>query len=98
MKMKGLMVVLLLASLSFAELTIDSDQPICKLYGIIQTLGTVMGVLGGAYGGFMMTTSHETSERNNAKNMLGGAIIGLIVIWMAPVIINALVDSSVCGW
>ena len=40
---KELAVALLLVGLTFADLVIPPDQPICRLYGMIQILGTVAG-------------------------------------------------------
>ncbi len=99
MNIKGLALALLLAGLCFADLIIPENQPICNLYGIIRTLGTIAGVLAAAYGGFILATCHETKERGDAKNLISGAIIGLMVIWLAPLLIKALVDSNaICGW
>ncbi|MDO8553609.1 MAG: hypothetical protein Q7S22_02275 [Candidatus Micrarchaeota archaeon] len=97
---KSLVLTLFLLGLSFAApLNIPADQPICNLYGLIRLFGTVVGVLVAAYSGFHLATSHEMTERNNAKALLGGVIIGLIVIWIAPIVVTNLVgSSSVCGW
>ena len=99
MNCKGLALALLLLGLSFADLTIPVDQPVCRLYGMIQILGTVAGILVAAYAGFTLASSHEMAERNTAKALLGGVIIGLIIIWMAPIIVKSLVNSAgICGW
>ena len=99
MNKKFLALALLLAGLCFADLTIPPDQPICRLYGMIQVLGTVAGILVAAYAGFVLASSHELTERNTAKSLLGGVIIGLIVIWIAPLLVRNLVNSSgICGW
>ncbi|MBI5046976.1 TrbC/VirB2 family protein [Candidatus Micrarchaeota archaeon] len=100
MNLKWVSFVLLFAGLALAAgLTIPVDQPICKLYGMIQLLGTVAGVLVAAYAGFTLASSHELTERNTSKALLGGVIIGLIIVWIAPVLVKYLVDnSSICGW
>ncbi|MBI5227672.1 hypothetical protein HY988_03745 [Candidatus Micrarchaeota archaeon] len=96
---KELAVALLLAGLAFADLVIPPDQPICRLYGMIQILGTVAGILVAAYAGFILASSHEITEKNAAKALLGGVIIGLIIIWIAPVLVKTLVNSNgICGW
>lgn len=90
---------MLLIGLSFAQLNIPTDQPICRLYGMIQTLGTVGGILIAAYSGFTLSSSHELQERNAAKALLGGVVIGLIVIWIAPTLVKTLVNATaICGW
>ena len=99
MNKKYLALALLMMGLSFAQLAISTDQPICRLYGMIQVLGTVAGVLVAAYAGFILSSSHELTERNTAKALLGGVVIGLIIIWLAPVLVQNLVNTtSVCGW
>ena len=91
--------VLSLAGLVAADLVIPADQPICRLYGIIQVLGTIAGVLIAAYGGFVLASSNDIAERNTAKGLLGGVVIGLIIIWVAPLLVKSLVGATdVCGW
>lgn len=100
MKMKYVMPMLAMAGIALAEgMVIPPDQPICRLYNVIQLLGSVGGVLAAAYGGFILATSHELTERNNSKMLISGAIIGVVIIWLAPLLIQYLVGSaSVCGW
>lgn len=99
MKLREVAIALLLVGLTFADLVIPPDQPVCRLYGMIQILGTVGGILVAAYSGFILASSHEMIERNNAKALLGGVIIGLIIIWLAPILVRSLVNSSgICGW
>ena len=78
---------------------IPPDQPICRLYSMIQVFATIAGILAIGYSGFTMATTHDLNERNNAKMLLGGVIIGLIIVWLAPLVVQYLVgSSSVCGW
>ena len=100
MKKIWYMMLFALASLAFADgLSIPPEQPVCRLYGIIQTFGTIAGILVAAYAGFTLASSHEIEERNKSKMLISGVVIGLIIIWIAPLIIKNLVDaSSVCGW
>ncbi len=99
MNKKFLALALLLLGLSFADLTIPASQPICRLYGMIQILGTIGGVLVAAYAGFVLASSHEMAEKNSAKALIAGVIIGLIIIWIAPLLVQNLVGSTgICGW
>ena len=102
MKLKDTLSILALTGLTMAQsaaITIPPDQPICKLYSLIQLLGTLGGIAAAAYAGFMLATSHELTERNNAKTLLGGVVIGIIIIWGAPLVVQYLVGSAnVCGW
>ncbi len=91
--------LLCLAGLVSADLVIPPEQPICKLYGMIQLFATIGGVLAAAYAGFTLATSHDMNERNNAKLLLGGVVIGLIIVWLAPLVVKNLVGATdVCGW
>ncbi len=99
MKLKQIAVALLLAGLCFADLIIPPDQPICRLYGMIQILGTVAGVIVAAYAGFTLAGSHDLTEKNAAKALMAGVIMGLIIIWLAPLLVKYLVNSAaICGW
>ena len=95
----ALVLALVTGAVMAQAITIPTDQPVCKLYGLIQVLGTVAGILLAAYGGFLLTSSHEMEERFKAKLLLSGVVIGIIIIWIAPVIVKALVNTGgVCGW
>ena len=97
--MLGAAVLLFLAGIASAELVIPPDQPICRLYGMIQLFATIGGVLAAAYAGFILATSHDLAERNNAKTLISGVMVGLIIVWLAPLAVQGLVGaSSVCGW
>src|SRR5271157_3718782 len=101
MRTKELFLGLLVLGLSAAvPLSIPADQPICNLYGIIKVIGTIVGVLVAAYADFILASTHELTERNAAKSLLSGVAIGLIVIWLAPLIVTNMVGASgsVCGW
>ena len=104
MKNKALLFgIAILGLVSFATaadpITIPPDQPICRLYGLIQLFGTIGGVLVAAYAGFQLATSHETAERNNAKTLISGVMLGLIIIWIAPLLVKSLVGAGdMCGW
>ncbi|VVC03596.1 TrbC/VIRB2 family protein [Candidatus Burarchaeum australiense] len=94
------LMLIALAGLARAQgLEIPVDQPICRLYGILQVLGTIAGVLIAAYAGFVLASSNDIAERNSSKQLLGGVIIGLIIIWIAPLLVKSLVGATdVCGW
>lgn len=98
--------ILLAAGLSFLAglvaatgLVIPPDQPICRLYGLIQMFAIIGGILATAYAGFTLATNHDMAERGNAKMLLGGVVIGVLIIWLAPLVVLYLVGTAgVCGW
>jgi type IV secretory pathway VirB2 component (pilin) len=90
---------LYLAGLAFADFTIPPDQPICRLYGMIQVFASIGAVISISYAGFVLLSSHDLIERNNAKMLLGGTLVGLMIVWLAPLVVKSLVGASdVCGW
>ena len=99
-------VILLAAGLSFLAgivaatgLVIPPDQPVCRLYGMIQVFAIIGGIIAAAYAGFTLATSHDLTDRNNAKLLLSGVVIGLMIVWLAPLVVQNLVGSSgICGW
>ena len=92
------MSALALAGVAAATIVIPPDQPICKLYSLIQIFGTIGGVLLASYAGFLLATSSDTSEREKAKTYIGGVLMGLCIIWAAPWIVAYLVGGGICGW
>lgn len=91
--------MVLLGISTAAPLTIPADQPICNLYSIIKLLGTIVGVLVASYAGFTLASTHDLTEKNQAKALLGGVVVGLIIIWLAPLLVTNLVGAtSICGW
>ena len=102
MKLKYIIPMLALSGIALAQgagLVIPPDQPICRLYGMIQVFATMGGILALAYAGFILATTHDLAERNNAKMLIGGVVIGLIVIWLAPQVVKYLVGAAdICGW
>lgn len=99
MKKLWILAVCGLAGLAFADLVIPQDQPICRLYNILQVIGTIAGVIIAAYSGFILASSHEIEARNQSKMLISGVVVGLIVIWIAPILVKNLVGATdVCGW
>ena len=63
--------------------------PVLKIYNFIKYAATVAGVLMLVFAGISFVTSGaEVSKKERAKNMAVGVIIGLIVIWIAPLVVN----------
>lgn len=96
----GYAVLLGLAGLSFADMiAIPADQPICRLYSLLQTFGTAAGVLVAAYAGFILASSNEIEARNQSKLLIAGVVTGLVIIWLAPLVVKSLVGATdICGW
>lgn len=94
-----ILAILGMSTLAFADLVIPADQPICRLYNILQVIGTIAGVIVAAYSGFILASSHEIEARNSSKVLISGVVVGLIIIWIAPLLVKNLVGATdVCGW
>lgn len=68
-------------------------EPIMKIYNFIKYIATAVAaiILVGA-GIVFMTSGSDPRKRDSAKNMIMYVIAGLILIWIAPLIVNFLVQ------
>jgi len=67
-------------------------EPVMKIYNLVKYSATVLAVVVLLFAGvsYMMSGSNP-SKREQAKNMTMYVIIGLIVIWAAPLLVNFIV-------
>ena len=64
-------------------------SPVIKIYSFIKYAATVAGVLMLVFAGItFVTAGGELAKKEKAKSMAGGVIIGLVVIWVAPLVVN----------
>jgi len=67
-------------------------EPVMKIYNLVKYSATVIAVMVMLFAGVgYMTSGNNPAKREDAKNMLMYVIIGLIVIWAAPLIVNFIV-------
>ncbi len=67
-------------------------EPVLKIYNLIKYTASVIAVLVLLIAGVTYITSgSDPGKREKAKNMAMYVIIGLIVIWAAPLIVNFIV-------
>ena len=85
---------LLLAPAAFAlnETAVgEIENKVWDIYSLIQILATVCGTIAIAYGGLsFMISGNDPMKRNQSKQIIMGAIVGLVVIWVAPYVARAL--------
>jgi type IV secretory pathway VirB2 component (pilin) len=64
-------------------------QPVMKVYNLVKYTATVLAVVVLLFAGITyMLSGSEPGKREKAKNMAMYVIIGLIVIWAAPLVVN----------
>ena len=63
--------------------------PVMKIYNFIKYAATVAGVLMLVFAGInFVTAGAEVTKKERARHMATGVIIGLILIWVAPLIVQ----------
>src|SRR3989338_3568440 len=64
-------------------------SPVMNIYNFIKYAAVVIGVLMLVFAGVeFITSGGESAKKERAKNMAAGVIIGLIVIWVAPLVVK----------
>lgn len=67
-------------------------EPVMKVYNLVKYSATVLAVIVLLFAGVSyMTSGSNPAKREQAKNMVMYVVIGLIVIWVAPLIVNFIV-------
>ena len=93
-----LILVLIAMPVAFAEIS-SSDkatfdeilEPVMKIYNFVKYSATVLAMLFLAFAGITYIMSGgDTAKREQAKMMATYIIIGLIVIWVAPLLVRYL--------
>jgi hypothetical protein len=88
---------LVLAAIDFNQSITPQEQqqfdqilaPVMKVYNFVKYAATVAGVLMLVFAGItFITAGGEQAKKEQAKNMAVGVVIGLIVIWVAPLVVG----------
>lgn len=67
-------------------------EPVMKIYNFVKYSATMIAVMVLLFAGITYITSGaDPGKRENAKNMATYVIVGLVVIWAAPLIVNFIV-------
>jgi hypothetical protein len=97
-----LFIATLVTPLVVAEIDFDSElsrdekalvdeilEPVMKIYNFIKYAATILGVMMLVFAGItFITAGGDTGSKEKAKNMAMGVVIGLIIIWIAPVVVE----------
>jgi type IV secretory pathway VirB2 component (pilin) len=63
----------------------------------IKLLATLAGIVVIAYSGLMLTVSKDPLARNEWKEVILGVLIGLCIVYLAPIIASVFSGGSYCG-
>jgi type IV secretory pathway VirB2 component (pilin) len=75
---------------SFKQLT----EPIVKIYNLLKWIATTVAMVVLLIAGIMfMTSGYDPKKRDIAKSMAGYVLIGLFLIWAAPMLVNMMVGT-----
>jgi RsiW-degrading membrane proteinase PrsW (M82 family) len=89
-----LIATILLSGFCLAETTSDMEkikEPITKIYDLMKAIISVLGVIAiTAAGAMYMFSGNNIQTRENAKSMVSYAIVGLVLVWVAPLVVNYL--------
>ena len=67
-------------------------EPVMKIYNLVKYTATVLAALVLLFAGVSyMSSGSDPKKRETSKSMAMYVIIGLIVIWAAPLIVNFIV-------
>ena len=67
-------------------------QPVTKIYNFIKYIVSVVALIFLLYGGICyMTAGSDPKQKERGKNIITYVVIGLVVIWAAPLIVDLLV-------
>ena len=106
MKKLALLLLFLLAiPLVVAELDFDDEltdkekddmdeilSPLMKIYNFIKYSATMVGVLMFVFAGIsFVTAGGDQAKKEKAKQMAVGVVIGLVLIWVAPMVVGYII-------
>ena len=68
-------------------------QPVMKIYSLVKYVASAIAAVVLLFSGISyMTSGADPKKRENAKNMAMYVIIGLLVIWAAPLVVQLIVS------
>ena len=84
-------ILLLFANFAFAATISEITAPITKIYDLIKGIVAVLGIIAITGAGAMyMFSGSNIQARENAKSMVSYAIVGLVLVWVAPLLVGYL--------
>ena len=63
----------------------------------LKTIAVFFATITIAYAGFSLATSRDAEKRNEWKEIVGGVFVGLILLFLAPLIAAQFTGGHYCG-
>jgi type IV secretory pathway VirB2 component (pilin) len=63
----------------------------------LKAISVFFGVVVFAYAGLVLMTNQNPETRNEWKEIIAGVVIGLCILFLAPIIASSLSGGSYCG-
>ena len=68
-------------------------EPVMKVYNFVKYAASVLALLFLVFAAISMFTNDNPMEKDKAKSKVMYIVVGLIVIWIAPIVVNYLTAS-----
>lgn len=68
-----------------------------SLAGDLKTLAVFFATITIAYAGFSLATSRDAEKRNEWKEIIAGVFVGLILLFLAPLLAAQFSGGHYCG-
>jgi len=90
----------LVAAVDFTQAPSDADKatfdqilaPVMKIYNLVKYIASAFAGIALLFAGITyMTSGADPKKRDNAKSMSMYVVIGLVVIWAAPLVVHLIV-------
>lgn len=89
-----LSILLLFSGTVFASEPTQIDkikEPINKIYDLMKSVISVLGIIAiTAAGALYMFAGNNIQQREQAKGMVSYAVVGLVLVWVAPLVVTYL--------
>ncbi len=88
-------VLMFFSPIVFADEISDIMEPINKIYDLIKNVVSVLGIIAITIAAAIyMFSGSNIQSRENAKAMVTYSIIGLVLVWVAPLVVNYLTVAT----
>jgi len=86
-----LVALVLFVPVVFAAEVSEITAPLNKIYDLVKAIISVVAVLALTFAGVQfMFSGDNIQSREGAKSMVSYAVVGLVIVWVAPLLVNYL--------